>query len=181
MRPGHFCRLTALSAALACAALASTRAQAVTMNASLLLGGSLLSGTATQSASSSAPMLGANLTVDLGTYVELGLFYNHDFLTYADSSSGSLRFYGLLLRVGLLGDGSNLYADTEIGASQRTGGPFNSDLGVGLGAGIGYRLWLLPYLDLSPRLGVRILPEPYQGTGFSSNTLDGGLLLTFEF
>jgi hypothetical protein len=126
-------------------------------------------------------MLGANLTMDVSTYVELGLFYDHDFLSYSDSSSGSLRFYGLLLRVGLLGNGSNLYVDTEIGATQRTGGPFTSDHGIGLGAGLGYRFWLLPYLDLSPRIGVRLLPEPYQGSEFSSNALDGGLLLTFEF
>jgi hypothetical protein len=176
-----FGALTTFAVFCAMACLGSASAQALTMNASLLLGGSLLSGAATNNASSSAPMFGANLTVDLGTYVEMGLFYDQDFLSYSDSSSGSLRFYGLLLRVGLLGDGSNLYADTEIGASQRTGGPFTSDHGLGLGAGIGYRFWLLPYLDLSPRIGVRILPEPYQGGDFSSNLLDGSLLLTFEF
>jgi hypothetical protein len=183
--------LTAATQAVAAAALAapltlalliaSAPARAVTMNASMLLGGSILSGSATQATSSSVPMLGANLTVDVGTYVEAGLFYEQDFLSYTDSSSGSLRFYGALLRVGLLGNGSNLYADTEIGITQRTGGPFTSDHGLGLGVGVGYRIWLLPYLDLSPRIGVRILPEPFQGTDFSSNTVDGGLLLTFEF
>jgi hypothetical protein len=80
-----------------------------------------------------------------------------------------------------MGPGSNLYADTHLGVSQRTGGSFNSDHGVGLGLGIGYRIWVLPYLDLSPRLGIRILPEPYQGSTYSSTALDGGVLLTFEF
>jgi hypothetical protein len=162
------------------AALLSTPAKALTLNASLLTGGSILSGTGANGLDSLSSMVGANLTVDLGTYLELGGFYNHNFLSYPDSK-GSLRFYGALLRVGLLGHGSNLYVDTEIGVSQRTGGSFNSDLGMGLGAGLGYRFWLTAYLDLSPRIGVRILPEPYQGSNYSNTTLDGNLLLTFEF
>ena len=170
-----------LSSLVMMATLASQpSAQALTLNASLLLGGSILSGTGANGLDSKSSMLGADLTVDLGTYLELGAFYNHNFLSYADSK-GSLRFYGALLRVGLLGHGSNLYVDTEVGASQRTGGAFDSELGFGLGAGIGYRIWLTAYLDLSPRVGVRILPEPYQGSNYSNTTLDGNLLLTFEF
>lgn len=167
--------------ALSAAAALPSQAHALTMNASLLLGGTALTGTATDTADTLATLLGANLTVDLGTYVELGLFYDHDFLSYTDSSKGSLRFYGGLLRVGLLGHGSNLYADTEVGVTQRTGGPFTSDHGLGLGVGLGYRFWLASYIDLSPRIGVRTLPEPYQGINYSNTAVDGGLLLTFEF
>jgi hypothetical protein len=149
--------------------LAPAPASALTLNASLLVGGSSLGGAATSQsgADAAAPMLGGELTVDLSTYVQAGVFYDHDFASYSDASSGSLRFYGALLRVGLMGPGSNLYADTHLGVSQRLG--------------IGYRIWVLPYLDLSPRLGIRILPEPYQGSTYSSTALDGGVLLTFEF
>jgi hypothetical protein len=155
--------------------------QACTLNASLITGGSVLTGGATAGADSVSSMLGASLTVDIGTYVDAGVFYDYNFLSYAGMGNGSLRFYGALLRVGLLGHGSNLYVDTSIGATQRTGGSFDSATGLGLGAGLGYRFWLTPYLDLSPRLGARVLPEPYQGINYSSTTLDGNLLLTFEF
>jgi hypothetical protein len=171
-----------VAAALAIAlAASSTQAQAATLNLSLQAGASNLGGAATDNAREQAALLAASLTVDLNTYVELGAFFDHNFLEYQDTSRGSLMFAGALLRVGLLGHGSHLYADTQIGLSRRTGGPFTSDRGLGVGVAIGYRLWVLPYLDLSPRLGVRILPEPYQGSSASSNTLDFGLLLTFGF
>lgn len=177
-------RLTLWSRAvvlLTAIAATSPAARAVTFNASLLGGGAWLGGAATDSADDVVPTLGANLTVDIGTFVELGIFYEYSFLDYVDGTDGALRFYGAIVRLGLTGPESNLYADSQIGLTHRTGGPFNSDLGLGVGVGLGYRFWLLPYLDLSPRVGVRLLPEPYQGRNQSSNALDFGLQLTFGF
>jgi hypothetical protein len=163
------------------ALLVGMPAQALTINASLLGGASLLSGSATSAARGQAALVGVELTVDVGPYAQVGAFYDHNVLEYQDGSHGSLKFYGAVVRANPMGRGSSLYVDAQIGANQRIGGPFDSGTGAGFGAGVGYDLWVLPYLDLSPRLGVRLLPEPYQGTTSTSIPLDFGLLLTFGF
>lgn len=170
-----------LASAFALLACAHQNAGAMTLNATLQAGASNLNGTSANGLDSMAALLGGELTVDLGTYVETGIFFENNFLNYDVGGNGSLTFYGAVLRIGLLGPGSDLYADTKLGISQRTGGIFTSEHGAGLGVGSGYRFWLTPFLDLSPRLGFRILPEPFQGTRASNLTIDGSLLLRFGF
>jgi hypothetical protein len=110
----------------------------------------------------------------------IGLFYDHNFLSFPGGGTGGQNFYGVVGRIQI--PLTPIFFDAKVGAENYTfsgGGSTTTDFGAG--GGVGLRFSLGPAVDLCPHVQYRYLPEDNSVTTYSSATLDFGLLLQFLF
>ncbi len=122
-------------------------------------------------ASNPSPLVGGEITFGLADIFQLGAFYDYNFLSYGGGGMGSVQFMGGIARLGL--GSSGFFLDGEVGPTITTG----SSAELGIGGGVGYRFNIVPMVDISPRFGIRDVPN---GSA-TQNLLDFGILLSFGF
>jgi hypothetical protein len=119
-------------------------------------------------ASSPSLLLGAQLTVGLSDLFQFGGIYQHNSLSYENNGgTGSLNFYGGVLRIGTL---TPIFFDAQAGIDNRDSAGDSFSYGVGAG----FKIPLAYLFDLSPRVGYRSVPD----SGIERSQVDVGILLT---
>jgi hypothetical protein len=120
--------------------------------------------------SSPSPMLAGDLTYGLSDLFQLGVTYDHNFLSYNNNGgSGTENFYGGIVRFGFI---SGLFVDGQGGICTRDG----SSNSFSWGAGLGYAYPFSPFVFISPRVGYRSLPD----NSVTRSMVDLGLQVTFR-
>ena len=132
-----------------------------------------------------SPNFGAEVSYGIRGYFEAGLFLDETLQTSSSSGgSGSISFYGGLLRLGT-GFLSSAFLDFKTGFARSSIHLLRSNTSMGFGTALGYRHQIAPFLQLSPRLGYRWIPQSFTGTGGPSGRaasfLDFNLLLSVGF
>lgn len=168
-----------LALSLALAAILTTEASSFA-GVNILGGVSLGTGAANDGMSAIQPLAGAELTFGVGGVLELGGFYDHNFQSYDSGTSGTLRFFGGMARLGF-GPASDLKFDGKIGLTSSSAGGSSSDSVLGIGAGLSYLKGLGPLLSVGPRLGVRTLPFSSGEVSLARTMFDLGVMLSVGF
>jgi hypothetical protein len=128
----------------------------------------------------SGPLFGAEYTMSLSHAWDFGGFYDHNFMTPNSEGFSSLSFFGALGRIHL-GFVPGLFVDGKIGATQAVVNEVTSKLVLGGGAGAGYRIQLGQHAELSPHLGVRVLPDLYNTAEPTRKIVDMSMLFSIKF
>jgi hypothetical protein len=133
-----------------------------------------------------SPIFGAEYTLNPNPTLDLGLFYDHTFLTYLYGGSGALDFLGVIARAHLRHTFLHgLFADTKMGLTKlsddNNNDQANTNATFGIGTGVGYEIQLSSHLSLDPRIGVRFLPDPSTQSRALHAMPDASLMIGFRF
>jgi hypothetical protein len=147
------------------------------------VGGLAVSSTSAQSAVElPSPLIGTEYTLDLGSHLQLGGFYDHNFLSYSGGAHGALRYLGGVGRA-YLNDAaaSGPFVFAKAGLAEKSRELEVSNRKPAFGAGAGYQIVLSPVVSFDPRMSVRSLPEaPVEGAG-SQPVFDLSFVVSFRF
>jgi hypothetical protein len=130
----------------------------------------------------SGPSVALSLTIKVSEVFDIGGAADHTFLTYNDGVSGSLDFYHVIARFHILPLGG-LTLDVNGGFAQRSALQQNSGYSPAAGVGMSYKIPLGDRTSLSPRVGVRYLPDsswPVEATPTGA-MVDFGVEFSFKF
>jgi hypothetical protein len=132
---------------------------------------------------SPSPVIGAEYTVNIAPSLKIGGFYDHTFLSYVDGGTGAIHFMGALLRANPVG---NAFIDLKLGftklvSNEAVLNAVSTNVAMGAEVGAGYEFKMTEHLGLTPRVGVRFLPDPSTQSSALKATPDMSITLSFHF
>ena len=125
-------------------------------------------------------LLGADYTFAISRGIQIGGFYDHNFLSNMNGTLGALRFFGNVTRYNLKSV-KGMFLEWKLGMSQKSSENYTSGLGIGIGAGAGYRIPLGTSASISPKIGVRVLSDVMGDTSSTQGITDLSLMFSMHF
>jgi hypothetical protein len=132
---------------------------------------------------SPSPVIGAEYTVNIAPSLKIGGFYDHTFLSYVDGGTGAIHFMGAVFRATLVKNG---FVDLKLGftklvSNEAALNPVSTNVAIGAEIGAGYEFKMTEHLGITPRVGVRFLPDPSTQSSALKATPETSVMLALHF